>query len=764
MSEIVDKTLECIPDATLRRYIFGTDQPSSNNIRNNLTARMNNIMLLSFFGLFTVWRECHDESSRWEDSYLGVEQQSVVNARRVDDVMKSIYCNSILNQETIAFVFTEVLVETRKNASTSFNNLVCGTLATTKFSKIAEIIRVWKINAKKAEDNISALKKLYYELLDSLGILRYMSIDDTDGIIRCKLHLPNGKKIEADLSLFVKKICDEDSEDLYYLYRAEGRKGDKVYLEYINFGGNLIYKDWTSDEFITTKKIFYRETGNNLDYIEADNIAKNLKINDFKYIHRLSLCVADALRDGTKKDLLDKVKDKGGHWSNFRDREIETVNWDNMVVLLMLEYGPSEIIETILTSDINAFEEILKSMAIRFSLKTRVVEGGEETEKELTYKELKAEYDEREKKEHQYWETMQTDLSKNKKVRTWMKSAEICSKAQFIISKVTENEAANENFYAESISMKLQKINSAVEHNGAIASLGMINKTLERVFRTLILFYNGIIAYAEAREEKYKEYSLEMRHNESVLKETQRACEEAFFENVKMRLREKRSDAGRTPIREATLGMLISEFRELCMQMDLAKGKATEYDERSMLLNSVIGRRRICDISLYNKIISADKEDFVGIENYPADMVAFFNKVLKHDDPKANVKDSRIIENYIRYIRDLFLFFDLNDDFKNRGKMSVQNIFDPVFPYVVRYSEKNENRDRCGACQYIINTDGSFDDTKIKLLTEYEYVMNELYYCIPNAECSTENWWISPFLISCRKFDQMLLGEFEKEE
>jgi len=763
MKKIVDKTFACIPDETLRQYIFGMSNPKLPNIVNSLIAKMNNAMLLAFFGLYIVWKECRNELARWEDDW-GAEQRSIVYAKRVDDVMENIYCNSILTQETMSFIFTEILLEIRKNPYTPFVYLIKGTVATTKFPKIAELIRVWKINAKKAEANVSVLAELYLDLIESLAILQYMKLEETEEGLLCKISLPGNKVIEGKLSYFIRTIRNDDTEDIYYLYKVEKRR-DKVLLEYINFGGNLIYSDPESTDFLISKRDFFSLTCNNLDIKESDNIAKSLKINDFKYIHRLSLCISDSLGDGTKVDLLEKIKEKGGYWESFRNKTVKDVNWDNTVVLLMLEYGPSEVIETVLKSDINAFQEILKSIAIRFSFH-EIREDGTSIAKEYSYKELEKEYMEREQREQLYQEIMQVELKKNQKVKNWMRNAKICFMSQFIISKVTETETSNEAFYAESISMKLQKINSAIESNGAAASLGMINKTLERIFRILILFYNGILAYAEARESKMKEYGMEMRHNERVLKETQRACEDAFFDSVRKRLEEKRTANGSAPIKTASLGLLMKEFRELCLSMDSVRGKATEYQEKSMLLNSIIGRRRICDITLYDRIVQADTNDFDGIENYPTDITSFFNKVLKHDDmsSKINVKDPRILTNYIHYIQDLLIFFDLNDDFKYKGKLPVQNIFDPVFPYVVRYSERNENRDKCCACQYIINTDGGFEDTKIKLLTEYDYVMNELYYCIPNAECSTENWWVSPFLISCRKFDNILLGELEKEE
>ena len=395
------------------------------------------------------------------------------------------------------------------------------------------------------------------------------------------------------------------------------------------------------------------------------------------------------------------------------------------------------------------------------------------------------EYRKLEEDEQTYQDMMQIDYARSNRVKSWMKNAKISLMSQFIISKVAQTEVTTERdkkaFYAESIMMKLQKLDSAVERSGALNSIIFINKMLERVLRTLIPFYEGILAYAKCREKILERCPLNDRHKESVLREVQIECEEAFFERVEIVLdgiketteQENEAPVSRIsysnkqkPIRQATLGELLQIFRELCKRMDATNGKTAKFGEEHLLLHSVIGRRQICDISIFDSIIECDKDDFIGISDYPKNMPAFFN-CFKHDKPSAEIvaQDPRVIKNYIGYIRDLFEFFNVNSDFKNRRKTNAtQNISDPIFPYVVRYSEKNENRDRCSVCQYIINADGGFEDKKIKLLTEYEYDMNELYYCIPNEESSTQNWWVSPFLISCRRFDQILLGKTEAKE
>ena len=762
---VLQRTLDSIPDENLRRYIFGTPAPKMMTVLNNLTSAMNNIMLMSFFGMYGVWREFRDAAERREDS-VGRLCRSASNANRVDDTMSHVYCDNILTQEVISFVFTELLLEIDGNSYTPFNNLIRGKISAAKFPKIAETIRVWKINFKGSEQNMSVLSELYVELLDALSILSYMSIEERDGHTYCKVDVPNEREIEFDLSLFVRPIEVDGVTENYYLYRAKNARG-KVYLQYMSFNGMSLFSDEDSPDFVVSKEVFYNLTANRVERAPSNDIAKSLKINDFKYIHRLALCVSDSLGHNTKRELLDRIREKDIYRENFRNKSIDEVNWDNTVVLLMLEEGPSEILESVLKNNNDAFDEILTNVAIRFS---------------LPYRELVREYRKLEEDEQVYQDMMQIGYTRSSRVKSWMKNAKISLMSQFIISKVAQTEVTSsedkKSFYAESIMMKLQKLDSAVERSGALNSVIFINKMLERVLRTLIPFYEGILAYAKCREKILEGYSLNDRHKESVLREVQSKCEEAFFDRVKTVL-DGAEDANeqestvpvskitysnrQKPIRQSTLGELLQIFRELCKRMDATNGKTAKFGEEHLLLHSVIGRRQICDVSIFDSIVECDKEDFIGISEYPKNMAAFFN-CFKHDKPSAELvaQDPRVIKNYIGYIRDLFEFFNINGDFKNRRKTNAtNNISDPIFPYVVRYSEKNENRDRCSVCQYIINADGGFEDKRIKLLTEYEYDMNELYYCIPNEESSTQNWWVSPFLISCRRFDQILLGKME---
>ena len=54
--------------------------------------------------------------------------------------------------------------------------------------------------------------------------------------------------------------------------------------------------------------------------------------------------------------------------------------------------------------------------------------------------------------------------------------------------------------------------------------------------------------------------------------------------------------------------------------------------------------------------------------------------------------------------------------------------------------------------------------SEVKILSEWDYDINEKYYCIPNIDSSNKRWWIEPFLISCKKYDELIYGDLKKNK
>ena len=746
------QTIRCIPDENLRNCIFSGLEVSEHVIMNDMLSHMGNMMLMAFWGYFLIWRERPYEGS----------DAIPTTTQRINNAFRNIYSNGSLTLETIAYILTEIQLDA-KHVNSVFFNLIKSDVKNSVFQTVAEMVRIWRMRYKRAEQERSKLTQYYLDLLSQLHILKGISVIEKDEKLFMTVKVPDGYDVKyypsdpeypADFSLFIRRIENNSTyeEDYYFLHKAE-YKNKRIHLKYLSFDGNRAYSD-TSDDCLMSVRHFNEMSGAHMGSKYEGDLIKSLNVHDFKYIHRLAVAVTDSIGKKTKEYLLANFSQKGDSFPKSLQRlSLDELNWDNIIVLYMLEEGPSELLEFILKYDPEVMDRILERLPIRFQLNESAAD-------------LKKKFAEIENREKRYQEKILGVSGIKETLQDWDHNARISLGAQFIISTIasTDEDAGDEGittnaFYAESLSMKERRIRTVLARNNSIETISVINKTLERLFRMLILFYSGMLAYAEKQQRICEEVlNKEALHKKNFLNELQHNCEEAFFDEVeKMISGDQCWENSRTPVMRASLGELIRQFRELCEKMENHTESVTEFQPNGLLLYSLIGRRQICSLDTLNDILTSNAEDFDGIEDYPKDMADFINAVLKHDKKDYHDIDS-ITEIYLRYVIELFEFLTFNVDYKAEAKKQVQSVFDPIFPYVVRYSEKSENRDKCSVCRYVINVDGGYDKMQgVKLLTEYEYQINELYYCIPNAECSTRNWWVSPFLISCRRFDKLLL-------
>lgn len=737
MGEIVDLTLKRVKDKRLRNLIYGSEQPDEKSILGKFIFSMNNIMFTSFFGLFILWKH------RLELETGGKE---TANVRRINNTFSDIFIGNGLNTEIIAFLLTEIQLDVAKNPLSLYKGYVKGDVINSKFQQIAEIIRVWRVSYKHAEQNLEKLTSLYTDLLKSLPILKNMRVDDSDGKIEITVVTEDEYEITEDMSCFIKLIEYDFESDYYFLHRAI-KADNLIKLEYMDFSGANTCSGLGDEDFTISVGDFRKLIGYSASFSKADGNARNLSMLNFRYIRRLAMAVADVLQDGTKKVIKCTYENNRKYKEIFASVDAATLNWDNIMVLLMLEEGPSDVIEEVLKNDANAFDNILENISVRFG---------------HDLKKLKSKFDEILLNELKYEETQYKGIKENKTFSSWRRSVEISLMAQFIVSAVADTDIDNVTtnaFYAESLSMKKKKIEECknAERRVDLEVMHLLNTTLERIFKMLIAFYKGIIAYAAEREKVYKEVvDIHRRQSEEFLSNLQSRCEKAFFKAEEETL--SYNDWDNKNFGNSSLSILIRMFRELCSDMGVKRGNfMVQYGDNGKLLHSVIGRGEICDMRQLDKIIEPNKGDLENCANAPKNLLEFFNKYLKHDNMTADITES-VLNKYYECGMEILKFLTYNRDYVSEGKTNSQVVYDPVFPYVVRYREKSENRDKCSVCQYVINVDGEFDKTTgVKLLTEFDYKINELYYCIPNAESSTSNWWVAPFLISCREFDRIFL-------
>ena len=123
-----------------------------------------------------------------------------------------------------------------------------------------------------------------------------------------------------------------------------------------------------------------------------------------------------------------------------------------------------------------------------------------------------------------------------------------------------------------------------------------------------------------------------------------------------------------------------------------------------------------------------------------------------------------LFNKFLLKAKELLYYFIYNEDYQREMILGQQISYDPIYPYVVRYTVKSENRDGYNINNFSVFVTDDNITSEVKILSEWDYDINEKYYCIPNIDSSNKRWWIEPFLISCKKYDELIYGDLKKNK
>lgn len=209
--ELLNNTLNVIPDYNIRNFIFGTGDIRKEDIENYI-SNMNNLIIFAFFSYYRMW-----------------ESFAPTNPA-LDDFFTSVYTTRHLTLELISYLIGEIQVEVSKNDDSLFKGLICGNIDESKVAAICELIMQWKKSYNDQMMDVSKLREYYHSLLDTFCFLNKASLSD-DYILTI------GEK-DYDLSIFI-KITDDDD---YYLYSIEDDNLE-IIRYYISYTRRKFIKD-----------------------------------------------------------------------------------------------------------------------------------------------------------------------------------------------------------------------------------------------------------------------------------------------------------------------------------------------------------------------------------------------------------------------------------------------------------------------------------------------------------------------------------------
>ena len=670
------------------------------------------------------------------DLQKGLVKTETPNAKRVFESFSCVFNGESIGLDLIIYVLTEMQLDVFYNDKRSyFKNVFSVKDESIQIPILRSVVKTWLHSAKHAEKDNLKLAGYFGGLYFALDILRNMSVvKNEENIYFFKF---DGYE-ENVPSYNLIKIGDEDDE-LYYLTSYENVVGNLSRLSYSSLdGGAVITVDMPFREFIVSSAI----TNNTV--APKTLFAKALFSIEFKYIKNLSLAVSDVITRSTKQKFYEKYSRK--HKEVFEQlgyRKFSEINWDNVITILMFEEGPSELLEFILDSDGIYFDKILNNLEIRYNragFAHHMKDIYEKTQAEQIG--LVCKYVEEQSS------IVKNIISINKTIM-----------AKTIIDGLAElekNKKHSNSQFVESLPMRIKGIDKIIVSNEPIESkIIKINKTLEKTFRYVIPFYYGIIAYQNHKEHAYAQKEAQILKNkgtenntttsESILKE----CDDMFFETAKNKSSE---------LKNMSLGKLIEEFRMFASSLSEKINHKIVVHNNGRILKDAIGRSYFCSIDSFDDIINMRGKDFfVAPEEKDYNIISVINSTKHHKS--SELISLGVFNRFLLNVKKLFYFLMYNEDYQREMILGQQISYDPIYPYVVRYTERSENRDGYDINSFSVFFAEDSSEKEVKILSEREYLINEKYYCIPNVSTSNSRWWIEPFLISCRKYDSIINGE-----
>ena len=717
---------EKIKDPLLKEVLFGMDDIEGEDIKGiGVLYKM-----MTFTFMFTYAKYKYDRDHK-------KFRAETTNTKRVVDAFDCIYNGEDIGLDLIVYVLTEMQLDVISVGERSYFKDIIGTNNKIQIPVLRNVIGTWLQSIKRAEQREDVLLQYFVGLFENFKLLRTLNlVEDEEGYISY-----NFEPYENTIPSYC-LIKKGDGDSFFYLSSYENNASNHLCrLEYNVFAGTeIMYEEISFNEFLSKASIKNSTTA------PKSILAKSLSSLSFQYIKNLALAVSDAVTRETKRKLYEHYSMKYsdifelGYKKNLSD-----INWDNVFTILMIEEGPSELLEFILDSDGFYFDRILRNLEVRYN---RPGFASEVKEK--------------------YEEAQDMELGMVKKYATdnmaFIKNLDSINKtfmAKSIIDGLAvleSNEKKSDAHFVESLPMRIKTLDKIIAtHDSPMSKALKINKILEKTFRYIIPFYEGIIGYQTEKDNINAEF-LNSGINPDLIdrKQQREACENAFFEAAA----KSKETIGRLP-----LGRLVEEFRRVTNSCVDNKGRRVNVSERGKMLKSAIGRNEICKYSTFESIIRFTKEDLAGIviDYVPEDITNFINNE-KHDKPETLVANVVLFNKFLLKAKELLYYFIYNEDYEHEMILGQQISYDPIYPYVVRYTVKSENRDGYNINNFSVFVTDDNITSEVKILSEWNYDINEKYYCIPNKDSSNKRWWIEPFLISCKRYDELIYGDGKKKK
>ncbi len=468
-----------------------------------------------------------------------------------------------------------------------------------------------------------------------------------------------------------------------------------------------------------------------MSYFSSEGYKSGAKKNDFgasieqlfninyKYMKNLALAIADVIGKRHYHHVGARLKNtferKYVHaFENYNSQE--TKNWDSIIIILLIEAGPTAVLQEIFyaLNDIGD-EEVLKNIKRRFSgmLSGPITEINDENDfTKMAIERLGDRYIKSATGEELI--RYNTELIAKAKTRIILSA---------IASAEQNDQSGNQNdcYHTDNIWQHIILL-EASRNSTAAEKCKLVEYALGDTLRRLICFYKGVFKYGKEKI-RYDNATRRKLLKPAEIKQYQENAENAFLEEARLSFEE---------LKDVTSAVgLIQRFIQLCddccsSEVSVARQRSTE----SRQLYAVLGKNYIMDKTSFEKIVDLKTVSDINCENI-----------------------DWWLDTAIRILQ--FLSTGV------LAKNSPQSCsYHAIAPMVASYNNHNDSKDGYDTATFALIFDANELNGKgmeINMLSEFYYEISMRYYCLPNIVRSNNKWWIDPFVIKCADFDSIFM-------
>ncbi len=760
INECKKKVAKLVVDDEVRKIVFNNrfDSPEFLTTTEEINRYFSNILNLTFTLLYSKFR-------RWKETDIDVkidDTEKFNSYMRVNKTFNELYTEKNLTFSTIEPTIMDAQLDMHYHGVLWQNLDLSEILSQDTNNRFAYFVQKAKI-ARTSSRGLQGKENLtskYEELIEYLKLfpylrtlnLKFTPFGDEFGDVYAVAEMPDfdtpptkdnplPTKLEKIPFPYINRVkCLDDITDeelITYLtlinvgdeyYFLEEVVFDKIgpekkeiaYLNYSRVGSenNYLRINVTTDEnyiarageYMVVSPKAFRTVIKILRLNSVKETNKKIFIKDFyainyRYVKQLTMSVADILTEENKKAFKSAYQ--------YKYPELFNHVWDTIIAILIVKESATSILQFMFSKDDKSYNQLLFNLQMRLGSN---VFDATKLENE-TKKEAAASFNQW--VEHYFGDNHMPNEASNKVIENQRISINSEVRALKLIEFLSELLKINDTHGDKYKNKYPLNINSHIQMLDWLMRADLPNERKKEraisivlnTLKSLYIFYCGFFKYVDVKDD-FRERSNLLIFSGEEIDEFQENANSAFRKEVAKQLKRLSSiGTGYTAVLK-----MLEEIKALNDECLFVKGRGSKND----ILKNFLGRYQLLDFNRISPL--AELLKFDGLEE-KSQIDEVINKIM-------------IIYRYLQNGND------------------IESGMDGIYPYVGTYEYTHETRDGYRIAHFSISSPIRDVDMDVEILSEFRYVINSKYYCLPNKMCSNNDikLWIEPTIIDYKNF------------